>query len=99
MDFNTITAPTGCPVESHTNSTRRSLSVSEAVAITAVVCVVVSFTAGLVLGVLLRHYSGYCHRKQTRGQTEKPPVYEDITPEKGAGIQLQHNEAYDHVAL
>ena len=73
-----------------------SLSTAEAVVTTAVVCVVCSFTAGLLLGVLLTQCHGHCHRKQKKGQTEIPPVYEDITLEKiqPPGIKLQSNEAY-----
>ena len=41
-----------------------SLSTAEAVVTTAVVCVVCSFTAGLLLGVLLTQCHGHCHRKQ-----------------------------------
>ena len=66
--------------------------------ITAVVCVVCSFTAGLLLGVLLTRCSVHCHGKQKRGQTERPPVYEDIQSEnKTTNIELQHNEAYGHL--
>ena len=70
-----------------------SLSTAEAVVTTAVVCVVCSFTAGLLLGVLLTQCHGHCQR---RGQTEIPPVYEDIALEKiqPPGIKLQSNEAY-----
>ena len=72
-----------------------SLSTAEAVVTTAVVCVVCSFTAGLLLGVLLTQCHGHCHRKQKRGQTEIPPVYEDITLEKTPhAIQLHSNDAY-----
>ena len=72
-----------------------SLSTAEAVATTAVVCGVCSFTAGLLLGVLLTQCHGHCHRKQKRGQTEIPPVYEDITLEKTPpAIELHNNEAY-----
>ena len=73
-----------------------SLSTAEAVVTTAVVCVVCSFTAGLLLGVVLTQCHGHCHRKQKRGQTEILPVYEDITLEKiqPPGIKLQSNEAY-----
>ena len=63
-------------------SEKSSLSTAEAVVTTAVVCVVCSFVAGLLLGVLLTQCHGHCHRKQKRGQTEIPPVYEDITMEK-----------------
>ena len=74
-----------------------SLSTAEAVA-TAVVCVVCSFTAGLLLGVLLTQCHGHCHRKQKRGQTEIPPVYEDITLEKTPHtIELHSNDAYGHI--
>ena len=52
-----------------------SLSTAEAVATTAVVCVVCSFTAGLLLGVLLTQCHGHCHRKGKRGQTEIPSVF------------------------
>ena len=62
---------------------------------TAVVCVVCSFTAGLLLGVLLTQCHAHCHRKQKRGQTEIPPVYEDITLEKTPpAIELHSNDAY-----
>ena len=72
-----------------------SLSTAEAVVTTAVVCVVCSFTAGLLLGVLLTQCYGHCHRKQKRGQTEIPPVYEDITLEKTPrAIELHSNDAY-----
>ena len=71
-----------------------SLNTAEAVATTAVVCVVCSFTAGLLLGVLLTQCHGHCHRKGKRGQTEIPPVYEDIPLEKTPAIELKTNEAY-----
>ena len=71
-----------------------SLSTAEAVVTTAVVCVVCSFTAGLLLGVLLTQCHGHCHRK--RGQTEIPPVYEDIALEKTPpAIELHNNDAID----
>ena len=79
-----------------TTTSSSSLSTSEAVVITAVVCVVCSFTAGLLLGVLLTRCSVNCHRNQERDLTE--PVYEtDILPKKGAGIELQCNEAYGRI--
>ena len=69
-----------------------SLSTAEAVVTTAVVCVVCSFTAGLLLGVLLTQCHGHCHK---RGQTEISPVYEDITLEKiPPVIELHSNDAY-----
>ena len=72
-----------------------SLSTAEAVVTTAVVC---SFTAGLLLGVLLTQCHGHCHRKQKRGQTEISPVYEDITLEKTPpAIELHSNDAYGHI--
>ena len=77
---------------------RSSLSTAEAVATTAVVCVVCSFTAGLLLGVLLTQCHVHCHRKQKRGQTEIPPVYEDIPLEKKPAIELHSNEAYGHIS-
>ena len=49
-------------------------------------------TAGLLLGVLLTRCNVHCHKQQKRGQTERPPVYEDIQPETTAGIELQINE-------
>ena len=65
------------------------------VATAVVVCVVCSFTAGLLLGVLLTQCHGHCHRKQKRGQTEISPVYEDITLEKTPpAIELHSNDAY-----
>ena len=78
-------------------STSNSLSRAEAVVITAVVCVVCSFTAGLLLGVLVTLCNVHYHKKQKRDQTERPPVYEDIPLEKKrTDIELQHNEAYGH---
>ena len=76
-------------------SEKSSLSTAEAVATAVVVCVVCSFTAGLLLGVLLTQCHGHCHRKQKRGQTEIPPVYEDIPLEKTPpAIELHSNDAY-----
>ena len=75
-----------------------SLSTGEAVVATAVVCVVCSFTAGLLVGVLLTQCVGVCGRRRKRGQTEIPPVYEDIILEKTPAIQLQTNEAYGPVS-
>ena len=66
-------------------------------ATTAVVCVVCSFTVGLLLGVLLTQCHGHCHRKGKRGQTEIPPVYEDISLEKTPAIELKTNDAYGHL--
>ena len=64
-------------------------------ATTGVVCVVCSFTAGLLLGVLLTQCHGHCHKKGKRGQT---PVYEDIPLEKTpTAIELNTNEAYGHI--
>ena len=71
-----------------------SLSTGEVVVATAVVCVVCSFTAGLLVGVLLTQCVGVCGRRRKRGQT----VYEDITLEKTPAIQLQTNEAYGPVS-
>ena len=85
--------------DSDNSSMSNLLNTSEAVAITAVVCGLCSFTAGLVLGLLLSRYCTYCHRTGKRVATDRPPVYEDITPEKGAGIELQHNDAYGRVSL
>ena len=76
----------------HHNSTRESLSTAAKVAITAVVCVLCSFTAGLVLGALLTRYSVCCHRSEKRVQTAG-------SSEKGAGIELRNNEAYEGVSL
>ena len=67
-----------------------SLSTAEAVATTAVVCLVCSFTAGLLLGVLCHIH---CHRKQKRDQTETPPVYDYI---QKPAFELHNNEAYGH---
>ena len=75
-----------------------SLNIADGVAITAVVGGLCSFTAGLLLGVLLTQCHVHCHRKQKRGQTERPPVYEDIQPEMKTDVKLQHNEAYGHVS-
>ena len=67
-------------------------------AISAVVAGLCSFTAGLLLGVLLTRCGVRCRRKQKRGQTEMPLVYEDIQPEEKAGIELKQNEAYGHIS-
>ena len=79
-------------------STSSLLSTADAVAITAVVGGLCSFTAGLLLGVLLTQCHVHYHRKQKRGQTERPPVYEDIQPEMKADIELKDNEAYGHIS-
>ena len=52
-----------------------------------------------VTGFLIEHYMMYihCHRKQKRGQTERPPVYEDVQTEMKADIELQHNEVYGQI--
>ena len=66
--------------------------------ITVVVGGLCSFTAGLLLGVLLTQCNVHCHRKQRRSQTERPLVYVDIQPEMKTDIELQHNEAYGHIS-
>ena len=92
-EFLILLAPT---VQNDCECKESSLSTAEAVATTAVVCVVCSFTAGLLHGVLLTLCHGHCHRKGKRGQTEIPPVYEDIPLEKTLPIELNTNEAYGH---
>ena len=82
----------------HESEGSSSLNTAEVVATTAVVCVMCSFTAGLLLGVLLTQCHVHCHRKQKRGQTEIPPVYEDIPLEKKPAIELHSNEAYGHIS-
>ena len=76
----------------------KPLSTTEAVVTAGVVCGVCCFTAGLLLGVLLTHCHGHCHRKGKRGQTEIPPVYEDIPLEKTLPIELNTNEAYGPIS-
>ena len=68
-----------------------SLSTAEAVAITAVVCLVCSLIAGLLLGVLCHVH---CQRKEKRGQTEITPVYDYI---QKPAFELHSNEAYGHI--
>ncbi|CAI8043868.1 hypothetical protein GBAR_LOCUS24349, partial [Geodia barretti] len=69
--------------ENQTNTdSSEKLSTAEAVATAGVVCGVCCFTAGLLLGILLTLCHGHCHRKGKRGQTEIPPVYEDIPLEE-----------------
>ena len=75
-----------------------SLSTAGALAISAVVAGLCSFTAGLLLGALLTRCGVHCRKKQKRGQIERPPVYEDIQPDEKAGIELKHNEAYGHIS-
>ncbi|CAI8030827.1 hypothetical protein GBAR_LOCUS17482 [Geodia barretti] len=88
------------PTKQPMNGDKRgsSLTTAEAVVTTGVVCVVCSFTAGLLLGVLLTQCRGHCHRKGRRGRTEMPPVYEDIPLEKTPPIELNTNEAYGHIS-
>ena len=83
----------------NSTSASSSLSTADTVAITAVVTGLCSFTAGLLLGVLLTRCNVHCHRQQKRGQAERPPVNEDIQPETKAGIELQTNEAYGQIPL
>ena len=49
----------------HATGTALLIAAAEAVATTAVVCVVCSFTAGLLLGVLLSQYHGHCPEDST----------------------------------
>ena len=79
-------------------NTSSSLSTADAVAIAVVVGGLCSFSAGLLLGILLTRCDVHCHRKQKTNQTERPPVYEDFQPEMKADIELQHNEAYGHIS-
>ena len=75
------------------------VSTTDVAVISAVVAGLCSFTAGLLLGVLLTRCNVHCHRQQKRGETERPPVYEDIQPEtKVVYIQLQKNEAYGQIS-
>ena len=67
-------------------------------AITAVVCVVCSFTAGLLLGVLLTRCQSHCHNNIIEQKREQQAVYEDIVLEKRPTIELQTNEAYGHIS-
>ena len=76
-------------------STIYTLSTAEAVVTTAVVCVVCSFTAGLLLGVLLNRYYNHSHKK--RKKANRSPVYDEISSKMSSGIELHHNEAYGHV--
>ena len=78
--------------------TGSSLSTADTVGISAVVAGLCSFAAGLLHGVLLTRCGAHCRRKQKRGQTERPLVYEDIQPDEKAGIELKHNEAYGHIS-
>ena len=80
------------------NSSSAALRTAEVVATTAVVCVVCSFTAGLLLGVLLTQCHSHCHRKGKRGQTEIPPVYEDTPLENTPAIELKTNDAYGPIS-
>ena len=61
-------------------------------ATTAVVCVVCSFTAGLLLGFLLNQYMQ--SRKQHK-DVNRSPAYEEIPSKKSSSIQLHHNDAYE----
>ena len=61
---------------------------------TAVVCVVSSFTTGLLVCSLLTRCHGHCHRK---GKKELA-VYEDVPLKKKPTIELQTNEAYGHIS-
>ena len=67
---------------------------AEAVVTTAVVCVVSSFTAGLVVCGLLSKCHGHCHKKGKR----ELAVYEDVPLENRPTIELQTNEAYGHIS-
>ena len=70
-----------------------SLSTGEAVVATAVVCVVCSFTAGLLVGVLLTRCVYVCKQPKDVKCSKTSPAYEDI-PSKISSIQLHHNDAY-----
>ena len=86
-------------------STICTLNTAEIVATTAVVCVVCSFTTGLLLGVLLNRYYNHSHKKRKkayhshkkRKKANRSPVYDEISSKMNSGIELHHNEAYGHV--
>ena len=90
--------PVSCQGSNSTSASSSSLSTTDVAVISAVVAGLCSFTAGLLLGVLLTRCNVHCHKQQKRGQTERPPVYEDIQPETKAGIELQTNEAYGQIS-
>ena len=89
MDYTISYAREDCP---RIHGVRSLMSYST----TAVVCVVCSFTAGLLLGVLLTQCHGHCHRKGKKGQTEIPPVFPlENTP----AIELTSNVAYGPTSM
>ena len=55
------------------------------------------FMAGLLVGGVFT----WCwrkHRNQQKGeQTERLPIYEEVEPAKNTAIELQQNEAYEHL--
>ena len=70
---------------------------ADVVATTAVVSGLCNFMAGLLVGGAFT----WCWRKhwnqQKREQRERPPVYEEVEPNKNTAIELQQNEAYGHL--
>ena len=78
------------------HSAGSSLSTGDVVAITAVVTGLCSVVTGLLLGVLLTRCA---HCPWKTDQTQRPPVYEDISTDRKTGIELKHNEAYGHIQI
>ena len=77
-----------------------TLSRTDAVVITAVVCVLCGFTAGLLVGGVLTQCCGKRWKYwQKTGQIEKYATdYENPNPNQNNGdIEIQRNEAYRHL--
>ena len=78
-----------------------SPTTSAATSIIASVCGICSFIFGLLLGGVLTGVILIRCKKEGKKlspvQTECPHIYEDIKLERGAGIDLHHNDAYGRV--
>ena len=80
------------------NNKSVTVCTADVVATTAVVSGLCNFMAGLLVGGAFT----WCWRKhwnqQKREQRERPPVYEEVEPNKNisTAIELQQNEAYGH---
>ena len=80
------------------NSTESTSLLSTAgvltITVATAVCVLCSFTAGLlVCGMLARCCGKWCKREQR----EETPDYVNIGPNTNASIELQQNEAYGNI--
>ena len=80
----------------NTGQANTGLSTAEAVGITFVLTFIVSFSAGLLVALVI----AYCYNQRQKGQysprdTRQPaPMYEDVSIAVSKDIELKENVAY-----